>query len=457
MTACAGPRAPLPIAAQVAAPSAWLDAPSSDAAINAHWWSVFGDPALTAIVDQALVRNTDVAIAAGRVEEARAQFRLAQAQRLPNLVGLAGGGRQRDVSPFGRPRQQTEGEAELQVSYDLDLFGRLSNASGAARENLLATEAARDNVRLAVAASTASGYITLRGLDARLSVLRATLAERQAALTVIRRRADTGYGTRLDLRQAEADFHATAQLIPVTELAIRRQEDGLSVLLGENPRYIERGAALTALETPAIPAGLPSLLLRRRPDIAQAERQLAATDRSLDAARAAFLPTVQLAASGGIVGSNLLPDNIGVFSLGASTLTPILDSGRLRAQRDGATARRDQAAFAYRKATLTAFREVEDALAAVDRTALQERDLGAERDALGEAFRLASNRYRAGYSPYLDQLEAQRGLLTADLQLAQVRTDRLNAAVTLYQALGGGWQPDSGAAVAPSPQATSLR
>ncbi len=439
LAACAGPRAPPPGAAAMNAPGAWRDAPATQAGIDARWWSGFGDPVLSAIVESALAQNTDVAVAAGRVVEARAQFRFAKAQQLPNLAVAAGGGRQRDVSPFGQPREQTAGQTQFQVSYDLDLFGRLASASAAAREALLATEAARDNVRLAVATSAASGYITLRGLDARLEVLRDTLAARQAALAVIRRRAEAGYGTLLDLRQAEADFHATEQQIPVAELAIRRQEDGLSLLLGENPRAIERGVDLAALATPATPPGLPSALLRRRPDIAQAERQLAATDRSLDAARAAFLPNVQLTASGGDVASSLLANDIGVFSLGASVLAPIFDSGRLRALRDAAVARRDQAAFVYRKTALNAFREVEDALAAVDRTAVQERDVAAQRAALAEAYRLASNRYRAGYSPYLDQLEAQRGLLAADVQLVLVRTDRLNAAVSLYQALGGGW------------------
>jgi len=441
LAACAGPRAPPPPAAAVSAPGGWRDAPATEGLVEPRWWSAFGDPVLAAIVERALANNTDVAIAAGRVEEARAQFRFAEAQRLPNLVGLAAGGRQRDVSPFGRPREQTEGQAELRIAYDLDLFGRLAASSAAARETLLATEAAQENVRLAVASSAASGYITLRGLDARLDVLRETLASREAALKVIRRRAEAGYGAMLDLRQAEADYHATAQQIPVTELAIRRQEDGLSLLLGESPRAIERGAATAALAAPDIPPGLPSALLRRRPDIAQAERQLAAADRSLDAARAAFLPTVQLTAAGGYVASNLLADEIGVFSLGGSVLAPIFDAGRLRAQQDAAVARRDQAAFAFRKAALNAFREVEDALAAEDRLAAQERDLEAGRAALAEAYRLATNRYHAGYSPYLDQLEVQRGLLNAELQLVQARTDRLNAAVALYQALGGGWKP----------------
>jgi NodT family efflux transporter outer membrane factor (OMF) lipoprotein len=395
---------------------------------------------LTSVVQRALANNTDIALAASRVEEARAQFRLAQAQRLPNLFAFGGGGRQQTVSAFGTPQLQTAAEAELQISYDLDLFGRLANASDAAREALLATEASRDNVRLGVAASAASGYITLRSLDARLVVLRETLVLREETVRVIRRRAETGYGNLLDLRQAEADYHLTEQLIPPTELAIRRQEDGLSVLLGENPRAIERGLTVEALAHPEVPAGLPSALLRRRPDIEQAERQVAAADRSLDSARAAFMPDVQLTASGGYAVSTLLTNPIGLFSLGGSVLAPIFDSGRLRAQEDIVAARRDQAAYAYRKVALNAFREVEDALSGLDRTAEQERALTAQREALADALRLATKRYREGYSPFLDQLEAQRGLLAVDLNLVQVRADRLNAAVGLFQALGGGWE-----------------
>jgi len=442
LAACAGPRPPAPPAAAVSAPGAWRNGPAVEAALDARWWTGFSDPALAEVVERALAHNTDIAIAAARVAEARAQYRLAQTQRLPNLTGAAGGGRQRDVSPLGAPQEQTAGQAGLQVAYDLDLFGRLSNASAAAREGLLATEAARDSVRLAVAASAAGGYITLRSLDARLAVLRETLAQREEALKVIRRRAEAGYGTQLDLRQAEADYRATEQAIPVAELAIRRQEDGLSLLLGETPRAIARGADLAQIVEPIVPPGVPSALLRRRPDIAQAERQLAAADRGLDAVRAAFMPSVRLTATGGYVDSTLLPDEIGLFSLGGSVLAPLLDAGRLRAQQDAAAAQRDQAAFVYRRAALNAFREVEDALATIARTAEQERAAMAQREALAEAYRLAANRYRAGYSPYLDQLEAQRGLLAADLQLVQIRADRLNAAVSLYQALGGGWTLD---------------
>jgi multidrug efflux system outer membrane protein len=445
LAACAGPKAPVPAGAAATPPSVWRAGAASSTEVTADWWQGFRDPVLVGLVQAALARNDDVAIAAGRVAEARAQFRLARAQLLPNLTGKAEGGRDQDVNPgFGVPDTQTAGGLEVDISYDLDLFGRLADSSEAARASLLASEAARDNVRLAVASSVATGYVTLRGLDARIAVLRDTLTARGEELRVARRRAEIGYSSQLDLAQAEAAYHATEQLIPATELAITRQEDGLSILLGDNPRTIERGLDLDTLNPPAVPVLLPARLLRRRPDIAAAEQQLAAADHALDAARDAFMPDVQLAADGGFVGSTLVVGSpLAVWSLGGSILAPLFSAGRLEAQQDAATARRDQAAFAYRKAAQNGFREVEDALAAVRRDAEQEAALAAQRDALAHALVLATNRYRAGYSPYLDQLDAQRGLLGAQLALVQLQTDRLAAAIALYQATGGGWSPAS--------------
>ncbi|HEX4179125.1 MAG TPA: efflux transporter outer membrane subunit [Rhizomicrobium sp.] len=441
VAACAGPKADVPPDAAVHAPDAWR-AHGAAGEVTADWWRGFSDPALERVVETALAHNDDIAIAAARVSEARAQFRLARAQTFPNIGGAAAIERSQSVNPgFGVLETQTDGEGLIQISYDSDLFGRLADSEKAARAALLASEAARDNVRLAVAAAAASGYITLRGLDARLLVLRDTLAARGEELRVAKRRADTGYGTQLELAQAEAAYHATEQLIPATELAITRQEDGFSVLLGANPQTVARGKILDSLDAPSAPVSLPSALLRRRPDIETAEQQLAAADSALDAARDAFMPDVQLAAAGGMVGSTLVDGSpLGVWSLGGSILAPIFSAGRLDAQKDAATARRDQAAFAYRKTALTAFREVEDALSAVERDEEQEKALAAERDSLAHALVLATHRYREGYSPYLDQLDAQRGLLSTQLGLVQARTDRLNAIVTLYQSVGGGWQ-----------------
>lgn len=440
-----------PPQATVTAPDAWRsESGGAQGEVSAVWWQSFGDPGLTRIVETAQANNVDIAIAAERVAEARGQFHFAQAQRWPDITGGAEGARERSVNPaFGIPELQTGGRGELSITYDLDLFGRLSEASDAAKAQLLSSEAARDNVRLAVTASAASGYITLRALDARLDVLRQTVAARADSLRIARRRAEVGYASKLDLAQAEADYLAAEQQIPAVQLAIARQEDGLSILLGENPRAIERGVELAQIALPTVPASVPSALTRRRPDVIAAEDQLVASDHALDSARAAFMPDISLAAAGGYVGSTLLSNPIQIFSLGAGIFAPIFDAGRLDAQQETVAARRNQAAFAYRKTALNAFREVEDSLAAIRRLDEQERILTQQRDVVARALVLATNRYREGYSAYLDQLDAERVLLATDLALVQVRSDRLNAAVTLYQALGGGWSPDRTADAAP--------
>jgi multidrug efflux system outer membrane protein len=443
LAGCAGPRPQAPAAAAIEPPAAWRsEAGATSAEVERDWWRAFGDPVLAQVVQAALDHNVDIALAVARVQEARAQFALAVAQQGPLLLAAADGGRQASVNPLGRRVLQVPRQAQLMLSYELDLFGRLASAGAAARAALLASAAAKETVQLATSSAAAGGYIGLRTLDARLDLLLATLEARSESLRIARRRAERGYTSMLELRQAEAEYNATAQQIPATELAISRQEDALSLLLGTSPRAIERGLAVDAMALPPVPAGLPASLLRRRPDIAQAEQLLVAADHSLDAARAGFMPAIRLTASGGYVDSDLFANPFKVFQLGGSVLAPIFDSGRLSAQADGATARRDQAAYAYRKAALNAFREVDDALAALRRNQEQEVALEAQRDALARAFELARRRYQAGYSAYLEQVDAQRGLLSAELSLVQARSDRLAAMVALYQSLGGGWKAD---------------
>jgi NodT family efflux transporter outer membrane factor (OMF) lipoprotein len=425
-------------------PLTWRTAIGPGSSIDADWWQYFHDPALSAVVKTALVGNVDIALAAARVSEARAQEHSVRAQLVP-VLNLGGGiDRSRYVNAFGRPSTSTDGAFEFTVSYELDLFGKLANADAAARAGLLANEAAQGNVRLAVAAGAAGGYIALRALDARLIVVREALEARKDSLNIARRRAETGYGSTLEMRQAEAEYHAAEQLVPVLELAVTRQENALSILIGLEPHFIPRGSPLDDIAAPVVPPGLPAELLRRRPDITRAEEELVGADHSLDSARAAFLPSVGLTGSAGVLFSSLLSNPITIWSLGGSVLAPIFNGGEIAAAADAAAARRDQAAFAYRKTALVAFREVEDALTSVQRANEQAVALQQQRDALAEALRHATNRYRAGYSPYLDQLDAQRGLLNADLALIQARADALEATVTLYQALGGGWQtPDT--------------
>jgi multidrug efflux system outer membrane protein len=439
LAGCATQVPPAPEAARVTPPATWRTPAAQTAKVEPQWWRAFGDPVLTQLVERALANNTDIAIAAARVREARAQERLARSQLFPSLDLGGGVTRSRSVGPFGTAGESTAAQPLFQAAYELDLFGRLGDQVDAAQRAALATQAGADAAALSVAATVGSGYITLRALDARLGILEATLASRAEALRIARDRARVGYTSQLELRQAEAEYEATAQSIPQARLQIARQEDALSVLVGDPPTAAPRGSALERISLPPVPEGLPSDLLRRRPDIAQAELTLAASDASLSAARAQFLPQVRLTASAGAVLSSALADPIAIWSVGGSVLAPIFNGGRLQAQLDTAAARRDQAAFGYRRTVLTAFREVEDNLAAAQQIALQRARLESQTTATAEALRHATNRYQAGYSSYLEQLDAQRALLNAQLAVVQARADELNATVALYQAMGGGW------------------
>lgn len=443
LASCATNVAPIPPEAAIVPPAHWRSSPGPTGPIERQWWQRFGDPVLAALVERALANNVDIALAATRVREARAQERLARSQLLPWLDAGGGITRSRSVGPLGTPTEATSAQPLFQAAYEVDLFGRIDNQVEAARQAFLASQAAADAASLSVAAATASGYITLRGLDARLAIVRATLASRAEALRIARDRAEVGYTSQLELRQAQAEYEATAQIVPQVELQVARQENALSLLLGESPRAIERGVILANLRQPAIPDGLPADLLRRRPDIAQAEFTLAASDATLASSRAQFLPQVRLTGSAGAVLSSALGDPLTIWSIGGSILAPLFNGGRIEAQVETAAARRDQAAFAYRRTVLTAFREVEDNLAGVTRLAEQRTRLDAQRSAVADALRHATNRYQAGYSSYLEQLDAQRALLNVELALVQVEVDQLNALVALYQAMGGGWSlPD---------------
>jgi multidrug efflux system outer membrane protein len=452
LTACAGPNVATTAVAPVTPPSAWRTDASPAAPVQRDWWRSFGDPALADLVDKALANNSDIGIAAARVREARANLSLARAQTLPTIDAAISGGRSRSVSAFGQPSEQNFAQPQLQVAYEVDLFGRLADQKSAARDLYFASEAAHDAAELSVAAAVAGNYIVLRGLDARLAVARETVGARAESLRIAKSRVGQGYSPKLELQQAQAEYDATAQIVPQIELAIARTEDALSLLVGDTPRAIGRGLDLDRLTAPAVPGDLPSDLLRRRPDVAQAEYQLAASDKNLAAARKRFLPQVRLNSAAGAAFSTLLADPISIWSIGGSILAPIFEGGRLTAQADAAGAQRDQAAFAYRRTALTAFREVEDALAAVQLIDRQLLSAQSQRDALAEGLRLATNRYREGYSPYLEQLDAQRGLLGAELSLIQLRADALAARVQLFQAMGGGWTMCAGQEAPCSPQ-----
>lgn len=441
---CVGPRPPVPPEVSVTPPPAWRVEPGPSVPIEREWWRHYADPMLATLVDRALRNNDDVGIAVARVSEARALELVARAQLLPTLEFSAPAARARSLNAVGRELTINTAAPQLQAAYEVDLFGRIGDQAESARANTLAREAARDTVVLAVAATTARSYISLRALDAQLEVVQQTLVARAEALRLAQTRARAGYTSELELEQARAEYESTAQAVPQAELAVARQENALSQLVGDSPPIaIGRGLQLAELHQPPVPEGLPADLLRRRPDIAQAEFDLAASDASLSAARKAYLPQLRLSISGGLLYATRAINPVSIWSIGGSVLAPIFEGGRIQANADAAASRRDHAAFAYRRVVLTAFREVNDNLAALQKLDEQVGHLEEQRNALAATLRHATNRYRAGYSPYIEQLDAQRGLLNAELSLIQTRADRLNASVALYQAMGGGWRPDA--------------
>lgn len=437
LSACAPTLQDAPLGAAVAPPADWRTSLEVTAPVEADWWASFGDPQLSQLVERARAANPDVQVALARVEEARATELASRGFLLPSLGAGVEGGVQREVSPFGQAQTTVAAQPAFRASYELDLFGKNAARVDAAEAGVAASAAAAEAARLSVSAAAASGYITLLALDRRLSVLEETLVARHEAVKFARDRAEVGYTSQLPLRQAEAEYQATAQLVPQLQAQIARQENALSVLTGTLPGAIERGGTLEQLIQPPAPAALPSELLRRRPDVAAAEYRIAAADAQMRVARADFLPSIDLGAAAGLVLSDLLADPVGVWSLGGSILAPIFQGGRLQAQLDGATAQRDQAAWAYRSTVLDAFREVEDRMAVLANLKEQEVALEAQRVAVADALRHARNRYRAGYTPYIEQVDAQRALLGVDLSLIQVRADELTALVGLYQAVGG--------------------
>lgn len=442
LSACAGPAVETAKITPVTPPAAW---PSTTETVNsaslddAMWWRGFGDPALDQLIEKALRNNQDIAIAGARVRQAQAQMSSARAALLPSLDAAISATDSRSVNPFGQPVQQTAAQPQLQASWEADLFGRLSDQQSAARSSWLASEAARDSIRLSVSAATARAYIQLLSLDARLDIAGRTLKARAETVALTDRRVKEGYAPRLELTQAQAEYQTAAELIPSLRQARRQLENQILLLAGEMPGEILTKGSLSALQLPQVAIGLPSDLLRRRPDIAQAEEQLVAADHSLTAERKRFLPQIRLTGAAGAAISSLLDNPITIWSVGGSILAPIFDGGRLRAAAEGAGGRRDEAAYVYQKAAISAFHDVDNALFGIQYADEQERASFAREKALSESYQLATNRYKAGYSSYLEQLDAQRGLLSAELQYIEAKANRLNARVALYQALGGGW------------------
>ncbi|HCL6626269.1 TPA: efflux transporter outer membrane subunit [Citrobacter amalonaticus] len=432
-----------PATSSLAIPAAWRATSGPASPAEQVWWRNFHDRYLNQYVDQALNNNSDVLIARERINEYQAQVYAAQGSLFPSLdASLAGTRARAQSAATGLPIYSTLYKGSLTASYDVDIWGVNRSTARAAQASLEAQKAAAAAADLTIASSVASGYVTLLALDEQLEVTQATVKSREEALNLAKRQYETGYSSRLELMQSDSELRSTRAQIPLLQHQIAQQENALSILLGANPQHVDRSADFEALTPLKIPSQLPSTLLNRRPDIVQAERQLIAADASLAASRASLLPSFNLTAGGSIQDRTLpaLLDNpLQLWSLGGSILAPLLNRQALNAQVDISQSQRNQALYGYEKTVRNAFREVNDSLDAITRYQEQLQELQAQQAVAQETLRIAQNRYRNGYSSYLDVLDAQRTLFSVQTSVVQVKNNLLLAQIDLYKALGGGW------------------
>lgn len=415
------------------------------------WPSLFNDPEITGLVETALKENFDIRMAAERIEQARAQYGISRSHLYPTVDASAKFTAQRGSSTgsiiFVKPGTNLDvsyTDAGGQFSWELDLWGRLRRLKESARAQYLATENARYGVQTALVADVTFAYLKLRELDLELEIAEKTRKVAEDGLRLTKLRRENGVATGLDVRQAETLLYTATSQRAATEREIEQQENAINLLLGGSPGAVKRGKALSEIADPqSIPAGLPSSLLERRPDIRQAEQQLVAANAQIGAAKAQYFPQISLSSYVGGQSRSLTslftgPARLWNFSPGVTT--PIFNAGRIRNNVRYTEAVQREAELNYRKTVQTAFREVSDSLIAHGRLQEQRAQQELLVTALSESARLSNARYRGGLDSFLQVLDAQRNLFSGELVLAQLQLAELNSVVQLYRALGGGWQ-----------------
>jgi len=410
-----------------------------------QWWQLFDDDVLQGLVRTALEHNDDLRLAAVRILEAQAQLGITRADQFPNVsagVDVLG---QRPSAALGFPsRNIFATQIQASAAWELDFWGKFRRATESARAQLLATEWGRRAVVTTLVSQVSSAYFGLRALDLELDISKRTLESRQQSLQLAQVREQGGVTSLLDVRQAEQLVYSATGEIATLEREIAQQENFLSFLIGANPGPIARGKALTDQpHRPDVPAGLPSALIERRPDIQQAEQEIVAANAQIGVARAAYFPQIALTGSGGFESTaltSLFTATNAIWAAAASATAPIFTAGRTRSQVALAEARREEATIAYQQTIRQAFREVSDALVGYRKL----REFRAQQallvTAAQDARRLAQVRYEGGVTSYLEVLDADTRLFDAELALAQAELGERSAFVEIYRALGGGWQ-----------------
>ena len=436
-------------------PLAWRSGsalPSSDKPedlANLAWWALLEDPVLDALVAEALTNNRDLKIAAARIDEAAGLLGNTRARLFPQVGTNLGGSRAQSSQVGTLPLPATvnrineQYSAALNVGWEIDFFGKLRRATEASRADLLATEEARSALALSLATTVANSYISLRDLDNQLDISHYTLKSREDALHIFELRYKAGVVSEMELSQVRAEVETARIAIPTIEISVARQENALSALLSRLPGPIQRGKALAEMGLPLPPVSLPASVLERRPDIRQAEQNLIASNARIGVAKAAYFPTVTLT---GLLGSSstafssLFTGPARIWSYGADLAVPVFTAGAIAGQVQSAEARQVQVLEQYRKSVENAFREVDDALASGSKSREIVDGRIRQVGALKTYAHSARLRYEAGYSAYLEVLDAERSLFQSQLDESQARAQTLIATTTLYKVLGGGWE-----------------
>jgi len=409
------------------------------------WWQVFQDPKLQDLIRTALKQNYDLQLATERINAARAQVAVTRSSLFPQVSGNAnftGGKENQEQSRYNFLTLTAD------AAFQLDFFGKLRRATQAARAELLATEDARQVVTLTLVSDVATNYFTLLQLDLQLAITRDTVKTQTDSVKLTNLRLEHGVATKLDVLQAQQVLDTANAQIPDLERQIAQEEDALSILLGNYPQDIARGIPLVEQTLPPeVPAGLPSSIIERRPDIREAEQILVAANADIGVAKAEFFPQISLTGGGGgsfgrdSVFPGRYPTQLGIWSYGAQVSQPIFTGGALKGNLHLAESEQQQALIAYRQTIQRAFGDVSDALIGYEKlhqVRTRQQDSVAD---LQETVRISTLRYKGGTTTYLEVLDGQRSLYGAELTLAAARGDEYRSLVQLYKALGGGWQP----------------
>ncbi|NTW60902.1 MAG: efflux transporter outer membrane subunit [Nitrospirae bacterium] len=454
---------------ETASPPAWLvDMQQAKDTANTAWWEQFNDPTLNELITTALKENYDLRIATARVEEFYGRYGATRADLFPQ-VGYGASANRTQVSEksvlAGTPGAGTPHniyQAQFSASWEIDLWGKIRRATEAAQADLLSAEDARSSVILTLVTSVATAYVDLRSLDRQLEIARQTAKSREESVKLFEIRFKGGNISEMEYSQVKSEYYVALAAIPDLEKRVRQQENLINLLLGRNPGPIARGKIINEIALPTVPAGLPSDLLARRPDIRQAEQQLIAANARIGVAKAQYFPSISLT---GFFGSSstelrdLFTGPAGAWSYAGSLAGPIFTAGKITGAVKAAQAIQQEALFGYEQAIRNGFREFEDALIDQDRTRVQLDAQAKQVEVLATYARLARLRYENGYTSYIEVLDAERSLFNSQLSYTQTQDLLHRALVNLYKAMGGGWVVEADKrsqppAVAPQPSGT---